>query len=281
MSKEDLIKNKLIENVDSLLLVERIFQNNCLDITKYKLQFLKRRIERRMHIRDICDFGEYLDLLENDPSELTCLFESLSIHVTSFFRDASVFNTLRTLILPEILSNLENKQMINVWSVGCASGEEPYSIAILLKDLLSKNMRIHIRATDLNKKDIDFAQDGKYPDKLLEHLSSDVKKKYFKKIEEHGDLKYEIIPDVKKLVHFESSDVLSSPKNKYDLILCRNMLIYYENEAQEIILKKLYNCLKDNGYLIIGSDELLMGRKIENMFHPVMPKEKIFQKNNS
>lgn len=283
MSNENLVKNKLIENADLLLNLERIFQNNCLDIAQYKIPFLKRRMERRMHIKEISDFMEYLDLLENDSSELTCLLESLSIHVTSFFRDASIFNTLETVIIPEIISNLENKQMINVWSAGCASGEEPYSIAILLKDLseISKNMGICIQATDINKKDIEIAQNGKYPSKLLEHVSPVLKNKYFKKIEEDGYSEYEVISNIKKLINFEISDILSSSENKYDIIFCRNLLMYYESEAQEIILKKLHNCLKNNGYLIIGSDELLMGKKLKNMFHPVMPKEKIFQKISS
>jgi chemotaxis protein methyltransferase CheR len=289
MSKENLIEKRQIENPDSLLSVENIFRNNCLDITKYKMQFLKRRIERRMHIKEINDFGEYLSLLENDSHELSCLFESLSIHVTSFFRDTAVFNALRAVIMPKILSNVENTTLVNVWSAGCASGEEAYSIAILLNDLfeisknigISKNVGFRIRGTDINKKAINFAQEGKYPSKLLEHLSSDVKKKYFKKIEDHGDLEYEITPDMKNLVDFEYADILSSHENKYDIIFCRNVLIYYEKEAQEMILKKFYNYLKNDGYLIIGSDEVLLGKKLENIFYPIMPKEKIFQKINA
>ncbi len=182
-----------------------------------------------------------------------------------------------------MLSNIEDYKMISVWSAGCASGEEPYSIAILLNDIfgISKNTVIHIKATDINDKAIDFAQNGKYPSKLLEHLSVDLKNKYFAKIDDHNDSKYEIISDIKNLVDFETIDILSSPENTYDIIFCRNVLIYYEKDAQELILQKFHNCLKDDGYLVLGSDEILIGRKTENIFYPVMPKEKIFQKINS
>ncbi|MDR3781770.1 MAG: protein-glutamate O-methyltransferase CheR [Candidatus Nitrosotalea sp.] len=288
MNKENLVKKTVIENPDSLLLLKNIFENNKLDITKFKMQFLKRRIERRMQIKEISDFIKYLHLLENDSIELTYLFESLSINVTSFFRDTAVFNAVRAIIVPKILSNIENDKMISVWSAGCASGEEPYSIAILLNDIFGiskkigilKNIRIHIKATDINNKAIDFAQTGQYQNKFLEHLSTDLKKKYFTKIENHDDSKYEIISEIKDLVDFETMDILSSPENAYDVIFCRNVLIYYKKDAQELILKKFHNCLKNEGYLVLGSDEILIGKNTENIFYPVMPKEKIFQKIN-
>ncbi len=288
MNRENLVKNTIADTQDSLLLMKRIFENNKLDIGRFKMQFLKRRIERRMQIKEISDFNEYLYLLDNDSIELTYLFESLSINVTSLFRDTAVFNALRAIIVPKILSNVETDGIINVWSAGCASGEEPYSIAILLNDIcgiykkigISKNIEIRIKATDINNKAIDFAQNGQYQSKFLEHLSLDLKKKYFTKIGNHEDSKYEIISEIKDLVSFETMDILSSPENVYDVIFCRNVLIYYEKDAQEIILKKFHNCLKHGGYLLLGSDELLLGRKAENIFYPVMPKEKIFQKIN-
>ncbi len=288
MNRENLVKNTINDTQDSLLLMKRIFENNKLDIGRFKMQFLKRRIERRMQIKEISDFNEYLYLLDNDSIELTYLFESLSINVTSFFRDTAVFNALRAIIVPKIMSNVETGEMINVWSAGCASGEEPYSIAILLNDIcgiykkigISKNIEIYIKATDINNKAIDFAQNGQYQSKFLEHLSLDLKKKYFTKIGNHEDSKYEVISEIKDLVNFETMDILSSPENTYDIIFCRNVLIYYEKDAQEIILKKFHNCLKNGGYLILGSDELLLGRKAKNIFYPVMPKEKIFQKIN-
>jgi chemotaxis protein methyltransferase CheR len=288
LNKENLIKNIVIDNPDSLLLLKNIFENNKLDIARFKMQFLKRRIERRMQIKEMSDFNEYLHLLENDSIELRYLFESLSINVTSFFRDTVVFNAVRAIIVPKILSNIENDKKINVWSAGCASGEEPYSIAILLNDIfgiskkigISKNIGIHVKATDINNKAIDFAQTGQYHSKFLEHLSPDLKKKYFTKIEHHGESKYEIISEIKDLVDFETMDIISSPENTYDVIFCRNVLIYYEKDAQELILKKFHNCLKNEGYLVLGSDEILIGKNAKNIFYPVMPKEKIFQKIN-
>jgi chemotaxis protein methyltransferase CheR len=288
MNKENSATNVMIDDPGSMLSLKRIFGNNQLDITRYKMQFLKRRIERRMQIKEISNFNEYLCLLENDSIELSYMFESLSINVTSFFRDTAVFNALRAMIMPKILSNIENDEKITAWSAGCASGEEPYSIAILLNDILeiykkigiSKNFTIRIKATDINKKAIDFAKNGQYSSKFLEHLSVELKKKYFINIPNKDDSKYEILPTIKDLIDFERMDILSSPENTYDVIFCRNVLIYYEKEAQEIILRKFHNCLKNDGYLILGSDELLIGKKTENLFYPVMTKEKIFQKIN-
>lgn len=288
MIKENLVKNTVINDLDSMHVLTQIFESNHLDIARYKILFLKRRIERRMQIKEVCDFNEYLYLLENDSMELTYLFESLSINVTSFFRDTSVFNALRAIIVPKILSNVEDDKTINVWSAGCASGEEPYSIAILLNDILGlskkigiqKNISIHVKATDINDKAINFAQTGQYDGKFLEHLSEDLKKKYFTKIDNSNESKYEIIYEIKNLIDFETMDILSSHGNIYDVIFCRNVLIYYEKEAQELILKKFHDCLKNGGYLVLGSDEILIGKKTENIFYPVMPQEKIFQKIN-
>lgn len=280
--------NTWINNSESLLLLKHVFKNSHLDITRYKIEFLKRRISRRMQIKEILDFNKYLHILETDQSELKFLFESLSINVTSFFRDTEVFNALRAIIIPKILSNVETEKMINIWSAGCASGEEPYSIAILLNDVLelskkigiSKSIAVHVTATDINKKAIDFAQNGKYQSKFLEHLSIDLKNKYFVKHEVRNNSEYEIISQIKNMINFETMDVLSSPENKYDVIFCRNVLIYYDKVAQELLLKKFHNCLKNDGYLILGSDEILIGRKTENVFYPIMPREKIFQKIN-
>src|SRR5579863_4509102 len=157
MNKENSTTNTMIDSPNSILTLKHIFGNNQLDITRYKLQFLKRRIERRMQIKEISDFNEYLHLLEIDSTELSYMFESLSINVTSFFRDAVVFNALRAMIVPKMLSNIENNEKITAWSAGCASGEEPYSIAILLNDIseiykkigISKKFTIRIKATDI------------------------------------------------------------------------------------------------------------------------------------
>lgn len=285
----NLEKNTLNDDSESLDLLKHIFENNHLDISRFKMEFLKRRIDRRMQIKEIYDFNNYIQVLETDLNELKYLFESLSINVTSFFRDTAVFNALRAIIVPKILSNAVNDKIINVWSAGCATGEEPYSIAILLNDILeiskkigiSEKIGLHIKATDMNEKAIDFAKNGIYLNKFLEHLSIDLKNKYFVKHASHLSNECEIISEIKDMIDFETMDILSSPENKYDVIFCRNVLIYYDKEAQELLLKKFYNCLKNGGYLILGSDEILIGRKAKNIFYPVMPKEKIFQKIDS
>ena len=259
----------------------KVFDNYGLDIARYKPSFIKRRLDRRMRILNISKYSDYALVLKKEHKEFEEIFASLSINVTNFFRDSLVFEQFQLSILPKIISNLGADNKIRIWSAGCASGEEPYSIAIILKQVFEKlnNFNVEIIANDVSKMAIQFAERGIYQQKSIEGLSSDVVLKNFKKrMDDKKNVEYEVIQSIKDMVTFKVGDILSNGVKSHDIIFCRNVLIYYEKEAQELILSKFYNDLKDQGYLILGMDETMFGRKSQKLFHPLMARERIYQK---
>lgn len=272
--------SKLSTDEDISNMFGSVFESYGTDITRYKPGFIKRRLDRRMGILDIKNYSDYALLLKKERKEFEELFMSLSINVTNFFRDSVVYDSFKSIIIPKILSNLGNGDKIRIWSAGCASGEEPYSIAIMFLSAFEKlnNFRIEITANDISKKAVEYAQNGKYPVKSVEKLPQDIIAKYFQKISDNADTRYEINSLIKNQISFKTCDILSNDVKQIDAIFCRNVLIYYEREAQELIMSKFHQCLKECGYLVLGMDETMLGRKCEKLFYPVMPRERIYQK---
>ncbi len=259
----------------------RVFAINGIDLTLYKPSFIKRRLDRRMNILDISEYDMYVKMLIDNHKEFEEISSSLHINVTSFFRDPDVFNTFKTSILPRLFSNLKSSQKIRIWSAGCASGEEAYSVALMIYQAVDKfNIpNVEIIANDVNYDAIQFAQRGKYSSKNIESLPNDVVSNNFHKvIDSNDDVHYEIGQHIKKMITFQQGDILSYNIPFFDIVFCRNVLIYYEPEAQDLILTKFYTNLKNGGYLILGMDETLFGRRCHKLFHPLMLRERIYQK---
>ncbi|MDE1829800.1 MAG: protein-glutamate O-methyltransferase CheR [Thaumarchaeota archaeon] len=261
-------------------LFKPIFNDYGLDITRYKPAFMKRRIDRRMRILDLNTYSEYALVLKKEKSEFEELFESLSINVTNFFRDFSVFDKFRLEIIPKIVSGLDKHDKIRIWSAGCASGEEAYSLAIMFAGETSRyGNTIEIIANDVSEKAITFAQNGRYIANSIEKLPNSIIAKNFHMLTNvENNIEYEVNPSIKNLISFKVCDILSTDAKQMDVILCRNVLIYYEREAQELIINKFYHSLKDTGYLVLGMDETMLGRRCEKLFHPSMARERIYQK---
>ncbi|MGI0017426.1 MAG: CheR family methyltransferase [Nitrosotalea sp.] len=273
--------NDLTINADILMEFNTIFASYGLDLTRYKSAFIKRRLDRRMRILNISDYSQYAIILKNNRKEFEEIFTSLSINVTNFFRDSTVFDRFQLSILPKILSGLGKNDKIRVWSAGCASGEEPYSIAMMFKQAIGKlpDVDVEIIANDVNKFAIQFAERGRYPAKSVESLPLNVMLNNFQKTaDENNNTEYEIVPTIKKMVTFKAGDILSDTMQFFDVIFCRNVLIYYEKEAQELIFTKFYKGLKDSGYLVLGMDETMFGRRCQKLFNPLMARERIYQK---
>ena len=226
------------------------------------------------------DYPMYSSILKNEKSEFEELFSSLSINVTNFFRDRVVYDKFRGEIIPKIMSDHARQGKIRVWSAGCASGEEAYSLAIMFtQEMGSLGIPIEIIANDISEKAIELAKAGLYDSKHVETLHTGTTEKSFRKIEDdHGNVTYEILPSIKNMISFKICDIFSIDTNQFDVIFCRNVLIYYEREAQELIINKFYHSLKDSGYMVLGMDETMLGRKCENLFHPLMARERIYQK---
>lgn len=242
------------------------------DLTHFKKPFLGRRISSRMRAVGAKDGSEYAKLLELDENEPALLFKSFSINVTEFYRDPFVWVSISSLV-PELLAK---NRTIRAWSAGSASGEEPYSIAILLSEAIgTKNIKFQILATDINTEALIRARKGQYTSANLKNLSPALISKYFDKT---GEDTFQVSEDLKQRISFEHGDIASFSTDPVHLIFCRNVLIYYEKTAQEIIFKRFHKALTKDGYLIIGQDETMMGIQASKQFSCIHPKERIYAK---
>ena len=259
-----------------LLLIEKIMQvKTGKDLHQFKRPFLNRRINARMKAVGVRDGSEYAKLLESDSIEPSALFKSFSINVTEFYRDSFVWECMSSKIIPQILKN-NGTLSLQIWSAGCASGEEPYSIAILLKEVIgTKNVKFNIIATDISIDAINRAKQGQYLSQSLKNLSPNVITKYFTPINNNT---YQINESLKQLVTFQHGDIISFPVERVNLITCRNVLIYYDKPAQELIYKKFHKTLNDDGYLVIGQDETMLGVGTAKSFSCILPRERIYSK---
>ncbi len=256
--------------------IERIMlQRIGKDLTQFKKPFLNRRITARIRAVGVLDGSEYAKLLESDTREPSLLFKSFSINVTEFYRDPFVWQRLSSQIIPQILQT-DGVLSLKIWSAGCASGEEPYSLAILFKETIgTKNLKFSIVATDINTEALQRAKKAQYLSANLKNLSPDLIAKYFIKV--HDDV-YEVSDQIKQLVVFEQGDILSFQIDRANLITCRNVLIYYDKPTQELIFKKFHKTMTKNSCLVIGQDETMMGVEAAKLFSCILPRERIYTK---
>jgi chemotaxis protein methyltransferase CheR len=244
----------------------------------YKDKCIRRRIAIRIRATHCHTAEEYGDLLRQNPLESDLLLKVLTIHVSQFFRNPSTFDKMRTEIIPYLLNATGTKEEegLTFWSVGCASGEEPYSIALILKEFFpreAKKGRIAILATDVDANILEAARNGIYGEERLVEVPESMKERWFSK--EEG--KYFLTPEIKEMADFRKMDLFdreSFPES--DLILCRNVLIYFEREQQEKILNGFADVLRRGGILILGKSETLFG-SIRARFQTICPVERIYR----
>lgn len=241
------------------------------DLKQFKKPFLGRRISARMRSVGVVDGSEYAKLLASDAAEPTLLFKSFSINVTEFYRDLFVWQLISSKVIPEIA---KKRTTLKIWSAGCASGEEPYSIAILLREALGQKAKFSVIATDINAEAIIRAKKGQYTTQNIKNLTSDLVSKYFIS---NGKDSYTVNDSIKELVTFEQGDILSYLVDKADVITCRNVLIYYDKPAQELIFRKFHKSLQNDGYLVIGQDETMMGVESSKLFSCAFARERVYK----
>ncbi len=253
-----------------------VHEKRGLDLSYFKPAFLSRRIGVRMRMLNMTNSSQYAELLNSNLNEVGTLYDSLSINVTKFYRDKQVWQAFSKKIIPNLLKNTKENETLRIWSCGCASGEEPYSLAILFSEAFKNpNQSFKIMATDMNSKALKHARAGIYTLDNLKNLDALLITKYFQKT---NDGKYKIIDKIKNLVTFNLADITTFPISYLDVIFCRNLLIYYGKDAQDLIFKKFYNVLKPEKYLVLGMDETLWGHKLQNSFQSLKPRERIYQK---
>ncbi|MCA1790811.1 MAG: PAS domain-containing protein [Thioalkalivibrio sp.] len=227
------------------------------DFSQYKPSTIHRRIERRLAVHQLASLGEYITFLQQSPTEVDALFRDLLIGVTSFFRDPEVFGALGTDALPKLLANREPGAAIRVWATGCSTGEEPYSLAILLHELnedLKQGFKIQIFATDIDGQAVATARAGLYPPNVASDISPERLSRFFTREAEGGS--YRVNKAIRDMLVFSEHNVLKDPPfSKLDLISCRNLLIYLDVELQQRVLHLFHYALNPTGVLFLGTSE--------------------------
>jgi len=238
-------------------LLAHIRRERRLDCSQYKESFLRRRLTVRMRARGVDTYQAYLGVLRSDPAEFDALLVAFTINLSYFFRDAAVFDALRYAVLGTIVAKRAQSRRLTVWSAGCAGGEEPYSVAMILTDLLGSALSrwdVQIQATDIDANVLARARRGVYKALSFQDLRADFVERYFGR---DGDT-YTLQPAIRQLVTFRQHDLIAAPPlPRYDLILCRNVLIYFAREYQEGIVCHLLDYLEPGGYLTLGMAEML------------------------
>ncbi len=241
----------------------------------YKVLCTKRRLAARIRSVGYSDPTAYVELLEENPQEQEQLLAALSVHVSQFFRNVSVFHVLEKQILPELLeSSRGNKSKLRIWSVGCANGEEPYSLALLCQKRQLKGDLISIVGTDLSPEALTRAKRGVFPADRVESVPGEMLADFFT----NQDKWYQLVEPIRERVQFFRHDILTDqPFYRANLILCRNLLIYFSREQQQQIMEILAAALLPGGYLVLGRAET-MALACRKFFVCVDPAERIYRR---
>ncbi len=256
--------------ISALLKAEQNF-----DLGGYKDLCIKRRMAARVRKLGLNSAEAYLELLHSEPAEQQHLMAALTIHVSQFFRNPSTYAYIERQLLPELRDRARQKNAkLRIWSVGCASGEEPYSLALLCQEILEKTDLLSIMATDLSGEILQRAKRAVFSPSRLAEVPAEVMQRYF--IPEGKD--FRLIDALRGQVRFFQHDILSGQSfYRADLILCRNVLIYFSREQQQQVLQFLASALPPGGYLILGRAETLVA-SCRKQFRCVDPAERIYRR---
>jgi two-component system CheB/CheR fusion protein len=257
-------------------LLEYIHRSRGFDFSGYKRASLKRRIKKRMQMVTIADYGSYQDYLEVHPEEFRVLFDTILINVTAFFRDPAAWEVLGREIVPRLVAARPPDEPIRLWSAGCASGEEAYSLAIMMAEALGMDemrARVKIYATDADEGALTKARQATFEAKELQGLSHALLEKYLEPVGH----RYVLNKDLRRVVIFGRHDLIQdAPISKIDLLTCRNTLMYFNTETQARILERFHFALMEHGFLFLGKAETLLA--YNQSFIPVDLKHRIFTK---
>jgi chemotaxis protein methyltransferase CheR len=259
-------------------LADKITRETKFRCASYKDNCLRRRIALRMRACGVTSFSEYADRLDRDADEYSRLLDALTINVTKFFRNWSTFQSVAHTVVPALWSK---PRSIRVWCAGCASGEEAYSIAALFylhavslgeESALS---RVEVIGSDIDRACLKAANQATYPPSAFVDTPDDVADRLFPRL---GDVRT-VLPTIRSMVHFERRDILREPPppHVFDMVVCRNVIIYFDRVAQDELFAKFHRTLATGGYLVLGRVETLLG-KPRALFTPVDLRERIFQR---
>ena len=260
-------------------LMDKITRDSGFRCASYKDKCLRRRIAVRMRAKGANTANEYAGVLDTDPREYERLLRSLTVNVTKFFRNPEAYAAIEKKVIPDLWRSTPNA--LRVWSAGCASGEEPYSIAILLHkyahetNSVDRLENVDVLGTDIDGEVLGEADRAFYAESALAEAPASLRGDYFPQV---AGLRT-MVPEVRKLVRFQIDDLLSftPPLSDVHLILCRNVIIYFERDAQDKLFAEFHRVLAPGGYMMLGKVETLLG-DARGLFEPVNARERIFRK---
>ena len=248
------------------------------DFSGYKEKTFLRRVQRRIQVLGLSGLQEYIERLKDDKTEVVLLFHDLLIGVTSFFRDAETFERLRRLVVPRLFAGKGPSDTVRVWVAGCATGEEAYSLAMLLcehQDTLDDSApRLQVFATDIDEPAIAIARLGRYPGTLLEGLAPERRSRFFS---EGADGTFMVSKAIREVCTFSAHSLVRDPPfSRIDLVSCRNLLIYLDSDLQGVVIPAFHYSLVPGGVLLLGSSETIS--RHEALFAPIDKQARIFER---
>jgi len=264
---------------DASRLIAQIERDRGFDLSQYRLTYVERRLGTRLRALGLTTYRQYATHLTEHPEEYTRLLDTLTVNVTDFFRDPPVWKILRDEVVPGILEakSAGGQRVIRVWSAGCATGEEPYSLAMAFLSAMGSDaskFMLSVTATDLDPIALATAAKAEYEVSKLEHIPRTERVKYV----EADAKRFRIKPEVTERVRFRTLNLFSDPPPMaMDLILCRNVFIYFTREQQERVTNVFHKALARGGYLVLGRTEKMANGSADG-FVPVCSKERIYKK---
>jgi chemotaxis methyl-accepting protein methylase len=268
------------QSADFLELTRKISLERGFGCASYKEKCLRRRIAVRMRARGVHTYADYARILDDDAAEYDRLLDALTINVTKLFRNWDAYASMAANVVPELWGREEHD--IRVWSAGCSSGDEPYSLAILFhrfaasSGMLPQIGRVKILGTDIDRQCLAAAERGQFEEADFTDTPDDLRGRYFT-----DSAPFTVSPSVRAMVRFERRDLLNqappTEKGLFDLIVCRNVLIYFDRDTQERLFDGFHEALAPHGFLVLGKVETLLGRA-RTRFTPVDARERVFRR---
>ncbi len=275
-----------MEDIDDLALrgnlaplIAQIERERGIDLTQYRTSYAERRLGTRLRALGLQTYREYADYLLTHPTEYARLLDALTVNVTDFFRDSPVWDIIRGSVIPDILAGkaAAGHHAVRAWSAGCATGEEPYSIAmsfLAAKGPKPENLLLSVNATDLDPIAMRTAERAEYDIAKIDHIPSRDRARFVTAADRH----FRVNPEVTDRVRFKKLDLFTDdPPLSVDLILCRNVFIYFTREQQERVTGVFHRALTKGGFLVLGRTEK-MATEAAKHFEPVSGRERIYRK---
>lgn len=255
-----------LKDIDFEKISRLVYEQSGINLHAGKKELVKARLGKRLREGKFGSFRDYYSyvITEKGINELVAMIDSISTNLTSFFREESHFHRLRE-VAPEMMKAAGNGRCVSnlrIWSAGCSTGEEPYSLAITLKEIIKNiNCNLKILATDISTRTLSAAVAGVYPKERVNNIPPLLLRKYFQIGQGRWNGYYRVKKELKDIIKFRRFNLMEIPSfnNPFDIIFCRNVMIYFDKETQKSLVDRFYGCLKEGGYFFAGHSESLTG----------------------